>query len=208
MIWIKICGITRIEDARSAIKAGADAIGFVFAESPRKVTIKQAKTIITHLPKKVTKVGVFVNEDPQVVRKIADECALDMVQFHGEETPEYCMQFRGPKLKIIKAFRISKKIPCIHRYKVDFYLLDTFVKNIQGGTGKTFNWDLAILAKKQGVPIILSGGLNENNIKDAIRKVKPFGVDVSSGVESLPGKKVASKIQKFIELARSELCDI
>ncbi|MBI4721844.1 MAG: phosphoribosylanthranilate isomerase [Candidatus Stahlbacteria bacterium] len=208
MTWIKICGITCLEDAICVAKSGADAIGFVFAtDSPRRVTMEKAKTIISQLPESIIKVGVFVNEDAKIVKEIAKVCNLDMLQFHGEESPEYCDQF---EIKVIKAFRISneKSVADIIRYKVDFYLLDSFDKNRRGGSGKTFNWELALLVKKQGIPIILSGGLNEHNVKEAIRKVKPFGVDVSSGIEISHGKKEANKIQKFIESVRSELCII
>ncbi len=201
MIWIKICGITCLEDAITIAKLGANAVGFVFAQSPRKVTTEKVKNIVSHLPD-IEKVGVFVNENPDRVRGIATECKLDILQFHGDEPPEYCTKFKNLGYKIIKAFQIKdkKSIEKICNYKVDFYLLDAFNKDVRGGSGKTFNWELTKMLKN--IPIIISGGLNPANVKEAIREVNPFGVDVSSGVESYPGKKDKTKIQKFINEVR------
>lgn len=201
-IWIKICGITNIEDALKAVELGVDALGFVFYEkSPRKITKEKAKEIIGSLPKEVVKVGLFVDELEEKVNEIASYCNFDILQFHGDETPDYCKKF--PQ-KIIKAFRIKDKesLANIPKYEVDYYLLDAYSEAAPGGTGKTFNWDLAKEAKKFGRPIILSGGLNSDNIIGALEKVSPFGVDVSSGVESSPGRKDHKKLKDFITKMR------
>ncbi len=201
-VWIKICGITDIEDALKAVELGADALGFVFYEkSPRKITKEKAKEIIDSLPKEVVKVGLFVDELEEKVNEIASYCNFDILQFHGDETPDYCKKF--PQ-KIIKAFRIKDKESLVNipKYEVDYYLLDTYSEVAPGGTGKTFNWDLAREAKKFGRPIILSGGLNPKNIVEALKKVSPFGVDVSSGVEVSPGKKDHKKLKEFIAEVR------
>lgn len=198
MTWVKICGITNLEDAKKAVELGADALGFVFYEkSPRKMAKEKAKEIIDSLPKEVVKVGLFVDELEEKVSEITSYCNFDILQFHGDETPDYCKKF--PQ-KIIKAFRIKDKESLVNipKYEVDYYLLDAYSKAMPGGTGRTFNWDLAREAKKFSRPIILSGGLNPKNIVEALKKVSPFGVDVSSGVETSPGKKDLKKLKEFI----------
>ncbi len=201
MTWIKICGITNIEDARKSIELGADALGFVFYEkSPRKITKEKAREIITSIQdpeSSIQPVGLFVDELEEKVNEIASYCNFNILQFHGDETPDYCKKF--PQ-KIIKAFRIRDKesLVDIPKYEVDYYLLDAYSEELPGGTGRTFNWDLAKEAKEFGKPIILSGGLNPENIIEALKKVSPFGVDVSSGVEASPGKKDLTKLEEFI----------
>lgn len=205
-IWIKICGIINVEDALKATDLGADALGFVFYEkSPRKIAKEKAKEIIDSLPKEIVKVGLFVDELEEKVSEITSYCDFDILQFHGDETPDYCKKF--PQ-KIIKAFRIKNKesLANIPKYEVDYYLLDAYSEVAPGGTGRTFNWDLAREAKKFGRPIILSGGLNPKNIVEALKKVSPFGVDVSSGVESSPGKKDHRKLKEFITKVRDFEC--
>jgi phosphoribosylanthranilate isomerase len=200
MIKVKICGITNLEDALIAVEAGCDALGFVFAKSPRQISPVKAKEIIKRLPPFVKTVGVFVNEDPMVVKEVARKCGLDLLQFHGDEPPEYCEDF---DLKIIKAFRIRGKedIKRIEKYKnVAAYLLDGFSKDCYGGGGVKFNWELAKEVKVH--PIIVAGGLNPSNVKEVIRKLHPYGVDVSSGVESEPGKKDPEKMRRFIQMAK------
>jgi phosphoribosylanthranilate isomerase len=191
MTRVKICGITNLEDALVAQKAGADFLGFIFAESPRRVSVKTANIIIKKISPKVKIVALFVNETEENVKgAIAKLKRVDILQFHGDETPEYCSRFKGRK--VIKAIRVKNKssLKAIKEYKgVDYILLDTYSKTTYGGTGKTFNWELAKEAKRYGIPIFLSGGLNPDNVKEAIKKVKPFAVDVSSGVEISPGKK-------------------
>src|SRR4051812_46446222 len=186
---IKICGITNVADALAAVTAGADALGFMFFEgSSRYLPNDKIKAIIREVPPFVAKVGVFVNATREQVKKAIDETGIDTLQFHGDETAEAC---RGFGLKTIKAFRIQGKdmLQIMPRYDVDAWLLDSFVTGKKGGTGKTFDWDLAVHATSLGTPVILAGGLNPDNIARAVSQVQPFGVDVSSGVESAPGKK-------------------
>lgn len=201
--WIKICGITNLEDALRAAELGADALGFVFyPRSPRCVNKEMAKEIIESLPKEVIKVGVFVDEVAEEVREIASYCGLGMLQFHGNEPPDYC---RGFGQRVIKAFRVKNKESLIDlpKYEVDYYLLDAYGETLPGGTGRTFNWDLAEEAKEFGRPVILSGGLTPDNVISAIKKIVPFGVDVSSGVEVSPGKKDHKKLQEFIQKVKA-----
>ncbi len=203
MAKIKVCGMTNIEDARACANLSVDFIGFVFAESPRRITKESARKIIDELPKAVKKVGVFVNEDLTTVEDIANFCGLDVLQFHGDEKPDYCLHFMGES-EVFKAFRLRDKtdlIP-IPSYRVNAYLLDTFVEGVYGGTGESFDWELAIEVKKFGCPIVLSGGLDAKNVGEAIRKVQPEMVDVSSGVESMPGKKDPEKLREFVQIVR------
>lgn len=203
MVRIKICGITNLADAKVAIELGADALGFVFAKSKRRISSKKAAKIINQLPPIVNFVGLFVNERNQVVEKILTDCKLSALQFHGDETPEYCREFRK-KAKVIKAVRVKDRnsISALSKYDVDAFLLDTFSSRGFGGTGKVFNWEFARIAKKFGRPIILAGGLNPKNVAVAIKKVRPFGVDVSGGIESSPGKKDKRLMKEFILKAR------
>jgi phosphoribosylanthranilate isomerase len=199
---VKICGITNLADAQVAVEAGADAIGFIFYEkSPRYIKIQQAAEISKQLPPFVMRVGVFVNAPEEFVLRAISEAGLTMLQFHGDETPEFCVQFG---LMNMKAFpmRNEGSLEKISSYQTDAYLLDAYMETVRGGTGKTFNWDLAVEAQKFGKPIFLSGGLTPENVADAIKKVKPFAVDVSSGVEISPGKKDHAKVRAFIEAAK------
>ena len=202
-IRVKICGITNLADAQVAVDAGADALGFVFYEkSPRFVSMKIAAEISRALPPFIIRVGVFVNPTRELVFKAIAECGLSLLQFHGGEPPEFCAQF---DLMSMKAFRIRdagslKELP---KYKTDAWLLDAYSSDTLGGTGGVFNWDLAVEAQKPGRPIFLAGGLTPENVADAVRKVRPFGVDVSSGVESSPGKKDHAKVRAFINAAKT-----
>jgi phosphoribosylanthranilate isomerase len=199
-MFIKICGITNLEDAQSAVEAGADALGFVFAESPRKIEQKRAKEIISNIKGKALCIGVFVNEPLGKVEGTAKYCGLDAVQLHGDESPEYCSNIEVGK--VIKAFRIKDEasLKLIKGYDMVFaYLLDTFSKERYGGTGRTFDWNIAVKAKPLGKPIILSGGLNLANIKEAIKVVRPYGVDISSSIESGPGKKDIGQMERIIK---------
>ncbi|MFH1046599.1 MAG: phosphoribosylanthranilate isomerase [Candidatus Omnitrophota bacterium] len=201
MAKIKICGITNKEDAAWVANLAADYLGIVFAkDSKRNVSEKTALEIVQAVPAYLEKVGLFVNEDPKVVLKILSLCKLNVLQFHGEESPEYCQQFKG-QAQIIKAFRIkdASTLEQMPRYDVDFYLLDAYVEGEQGGTGATFNWDLALKAKELGKPIFLAGGLTVENVAEAIKKVQPYAVDVSSGVEASPRRKDIGLMQQFIQ---------
>ena len=202
MVKVKICGITSLEDALTAVDAGADALGFVFySASPRHILPDQAAEIIRHLPPFVQTVGLFVNEEPATVNATADRCGLDVVQLHGEETPAYCGSIRR---RIIKAFRVKDitSLDALLQYQVAGYLLDAWSPAARGGTGQTFNWEIAAEAVRRGRPIVLAGGLTPENVAESIRQVRPYGVDVSSGVESAPGRKDAAKISCFLELAK------
>lgn len=198
MVKVKICGITSLDDALEAIDAGADALGFVFySKSPRHILPDQAADIIRRLPPFVQTVGLFVNEELSIVNTTADRCGLDIVQLHGDETPEYCESVRR---RVIKAFRV-RDISSLHslaQYSVSGCLLDAWSQTAPGGTGQTFNWDIAAEAVKGGQRIILAGGLTPDNVAEAVRQVHPYAVDVSSGVESSPGCKDADKVRRFI----------
>ena len=201
MVKVKICGITNLEDAQAAAEAGADALGFVFYPyTPRFIDPGKARAIIAKLPVFITSVGVFVDESEDLIRRIIREGGIQILQFHGSESPVLCTRFRE---KVIKAIRIKdeESISEMQMYDVDTFLLDTYLDCAKGGTGKTFNWKYAEMAKKNG-RIILSGGLNPSNIGDAVRKLKPYGVDVSSGVEISPGKKDHVKIREFVREAK------
>ncbi|MBA4147854.1 MAG: phosphoribosylanthranilate isomerase [Verrucomicrobia bacterium] len=202
-VKIKICGITNIEDARAAAEAGADALGFMFFEqSPRNVQIEIAAQITRSVSPFVLKIGVFVNPTPDLVQSAIAHCDLNLLQFHGEETSEFCQQFG---MMTMKAFRVkdAESLDVLPAYRTDAFLLDSYVAGKQGGTGEKFNWDLAVAAKQFGRPVFLAGGLNAGNVRQAIEQVRPFGIDVSSGVESAPGKKDHQKIRDFISAART-----
>lgn len=200
---VKICGLTRLPDALAAVEAGADALGFMFFEgSKRFLQPADAAQIIRALPPFVAKVGVFVNASADTVRATIAECGLDTLQFHGEETPAFCRQFAP--LKVVKAFRVqnAESLRPLPDYAVDAWLLDSHVPGQRGGTGEKFNWDLACQAKELGRPVILAGGLTSENVADAVQQVWPFGVDVSSGVESAPGQKDAGLVRRFVAIVR------
>jgi phosphoribosylanthranilate isomerase len=199
---IKICGITSVEDARAAVAAGADALGFMFYEgSPRAISKAAAIEIIRELPPFVARVGVFVNPTEKAVIETMQHCGLDTLQFHGEEPPEFCRAFG---LRVVKAFRMrdAASLEILQHYDSETWLLDSFVPDKLGGTGARFNWDLAVAAGKLGRPIILAGGLNPENVAQAVKHVRPYAVDVSSGVEMAPGKKDPARIRAFIAAAR------
>ena len=199
MTRIKICGITNIDDALMSIDAGADALGFNFVpDTPRylKHTNAAAK-IIEQLPPFITTVGLFVNADSELIQSIADECHLDLLQLHGDESPQFCQGFNR---RVIKAVRIKDESSCSHLsdYRVSGYLLDTYVKGALGGTGVAFDWRLAVQAKQYG-QIVLAGGLDPDNVASAVQQVRPYGVDVSSRVEASPGRKDPVKVRTFIQ---------
>ncbi len=201
-VKVKICGITNLDDAMAAVDFGADALGFVFFRgSPRYISPHRAQSIIRNLPPFISDVGVFVNENPEEIEKIVNLTGIDIVQLHGNEAPEMCDISR----RVIKAIRVKSLEsldPLIHyKDKVSAFLLDTFSPDIPGGTGQIFNWDVASDAKQFG-RIILAGGLTPDNIIEAVRRVRPYGVDVSSGIELAKGKKDHRKMKLFIERAK------
>lgn len=200
---VKICGITRVEDALTAARCGAHAIGLVFyGPSPRYVTPQQAADIVRALPPFVTPVGLFVDAAEDEVRDIAARVRVQMLQFHGAETPEFCARFELPYLK---AVRVRREIDLL-QYARDFpgakaLLLDAYQEGLHGGTGAVFDWDL--IPPALPLPVVLSGGLHPENVADAIRRVRPCAVDVSSGVELARGIKDASKIEAFVNGVRN-----
>jgi len=200
MTKIKICGITNVSDALKCVEAGADALGLVFASSPRQVTPQIAKEICRRLPNSVSKAGVFVNENPPTLLKIARDCQLDYVQLHGQEDQEYFQQLNFP---FVKVFRVKDEsvLSEIESFKLNLFMLDTYLNGTAGGSGKSFDWNIALQAKKFG-QFFLSGGLTPENVRTALEKVRAYGVDVSSGVESLPGKKDLEKVKRFIQEVR------
>lgn len=205
---VKICGITNLNDAFAAVDYGADALGFVFFKgSPRSISYKDAAAIIKKLPPFITTVGVFVDETVKHVEKIILQTSVDVVQFHGSEPPSMCNCSRS----VIKAIRVKslESLEPLNKYKdkVSAFLLDTFTPDALGGTGQIFNWDIAIYAKQFG-KIILAGGLTPQNVVEAIRRVQPYGVDVSSGIESNKGKKDHKKMRSFIENVKGALIGI
>lgn len=202
MVRIKICGITRREDAEAAILAGADALGFIFVrESPRYIEPDAAAEIIGGLPPFVSYVGVFVNEKREAADAIAARCGLGAVQLHGNESPEYCKSLTRP---VIKAFRMTSDFDenVLQNYAVSGFLFDTAVVGKMGGTGETFDWNRVVPLKRFG-PLILAGGLNPENVSRAVQMVEPYGVDVSSGIEHSPGKKNHERMIKFIRVCKN-----
>lgn len=202
MAKIKICGITNVQDALGAVDAGADALGFMFyAKSPRVVTVEAAKAISAALPPFVTRVGVFVNPTVIEVQQVLADQAVDIIQFHGEETPEFCRSFGA---RVIKAFRVrdGSVLNDLSVFSHETWLLDSYVPGKEGGTGSQFNWEIAVKAGRLGNRIILAGGLTPGNVGEAIKAVSPYAVDVSSGVESAPGKKDGQKMRDFVAAAR------
>jgi phosphoribosylanthranilate isomerase len=199
---IKICGITNMDDAVMAFAYGADALGFIFyKKSPRYLTPEAAMRIIHELPGDISKVGVFVNHDAHAVRQIYEFCGLDMIQLHGDESPEYCREF--PQSILIKAISPGREedLSLVDDYSARAFIIDSRESGLYGGTGKKSNWDVAVKLRDIH-PLVLSGGLNIGNILQAIRTVSPHAVDVNSGVEVSPGKKDPRKVQSMIELVR------
>lgn len=200
---VKICGITRIEDAMAAAQAGADAIGLVFEpKSPRFVKADQAQAIVRALPPFVTVVGLFVNAAPDTVETVLRRVPLDLLQFHGNETPEQCRRYHRPYIKAIHMQANVNLHESARRYAdAEGLLLDTAVADVAGGSGQSFDWSR--VPSDLGKPVILAGGLTPENVAEAVRQVHPFAVDVSSGVEQSKGIKDAQKISAFVEAVRN-----
>ncbi|HEY5346251.1 MAG TPA: phosphoribosylanthranilate isomerase [Verrucomicrobiae bacterium] len=199
---VKICGVTNVADALAAAGAGADMIGLNFYEkSPRYISVAQAAEISRTLPPFVLRVGVFVNPDEALVMRALGECNLSLLQFHGDEDSDFCTQFGIMSVKALRV-RDAESLAALANFNTDAFLLDAYSKSGLGGTGEKFNWELAVEAQKFGKPIFLAGGLTPENVADAVKQVRPFAVDVSSGVESAPGKKDAAKVRAFIAAAK------
>ncbi|MEY4705590.1 MAG: N-(5-phosphoribosyl)anthranilate isomerase [Nitrospirota bacterium] len=205
MTKVKICGITSAEDAAVAVEAGADALGFVlYRKSPRYIEPTLARQIIMSLPPLVTPVGVFVNEDQQVVKNLMDDCGLALAQLHGNESAAYCQELGRPILKALRMRDRSSFLALAEfqgRAGVRGFVLDAFSDQAYGGTGQVIDWQLAAEVAK-AANILLAGGLTPDNVGKAIQTVQPYGVDVSSGVEREPGKKDHGKVRAFIRAVR------
>lgn len=199
MTRIKICGLTREQDIHAVARNGANALGLVFYDrSPRHVSAAQAAALVHATPPFLTVVGLFVNPSVDEVREVLANVALDVLQFHGEESPEFCRQFRRPYLKAIRVRPGVNLVECAARYAdAQGLLLDAYVEGTQGGTGASFDW--ALIPPDLPLPVILSGGLHAGNVAAAIRQVRPYAVDVSSGVEAAKGIKDAAKVAAFIK---------
>jgi phosphoribosylanthranilate isomerase len=203
MVKVKICGITNIEDARAAAKAGCDALGFIFyKKSPRYIAPEAAKAIIRRLPHHVATIGVFVNAREAVIRDVVRLCGLNMIQLHGNESPEFCRRFKG--YRVIKAFRVKSAadLEKAKKYDTFAYLFDSYSPAAKGGTGKRFDWKLLTCARGLKKNIFLSGGLDERNVARALELTGAPWVDVSSSIEKKPGKKDLLKMERFIKQAK------
>jgi phosphoribosylanthranilate isomerase len=201
MVKVKICGVTRVEDALAAAAAGAAAIGLNFhAGSARRVSVESAREIVAALPSSVCCVGVFVDEARSRIEEVSETVGLSALQLHGDEPPEACA---GWPVKVIKAVRVrdSSSLAIIGDYPVDFILLDAYVEGHTGGTGRRFEWELATAVDRSR--LILAGGLTPENVAEAVRKVRPFAVDVASGVERAPGVKDGEALRRFIANAQT-----
>jgi phosphoribosylanthranilate isomerase len=204
MVKVKVCGITNPEDARMATCSGADAVGLVFAESPRKLSVEQAREIAATLPDGVLKVGVFVDEEPEEVLRITREVGLDYAQLHGEESPETVTVLRDGGVKVIKALRVrgAESLAVLDDYdEADLFLLDAWSEKARGGTGERFDWELAKSHGGRG-NIVVSGGLTPENVREAIRFFEPYGVDASSSLEDALGKKNGERVRRFVSAAK------
>jgi phosphoribosylanthranilate isomerase len=206
MTQVKICGITNLDDARVAVDAGADMIGLIFhPPSPRYVTPEQAQAIVASLPASLTAIGVFVNVDTEMITRIARDSGVQMVQLHGEERPDFCHQLPWP---VVKTFRFTAQAQpeMMRQYVVAAYLIEGFHADLYGGGGAVADWPRVATLHQYG-RIILAGGLTPENVGVAIRTVRPYAVDVCSGVEARPGKKDWHKVQAFVARAKEALCE-
>jgi phosphoribosylanthranilate isomerase len=203
VVKVKVCGITNPEDGAFAAGSGADAIGLVFAESPRKLSVEEAREIGAALPEGVQKVGVFVNEDPEEVLRIAREVGLDYAQLHGDEEPETVNILQEAGVKVMKALRVRDEgsLAAMKGYGADLVMLDAWSEKARGGTGERFDWGVAKSLKGRG-NIVVSGGLAPENVREALDFFEPYGVDASSSLEDAPGKKNEDSVRRFIVAAK------
>lgn len=202
-VRVKICGITRLQDLHAACEAGADALGFVFyAKSPRHVSIATAAALLRELPPFVQGVGLFVNAEPAFIESVLQAVPLDLLQFHGDETPADCARFGRPYIKAVRVNRETDLLKCAADFDAARgLLLDAYVPGVPGGTGERFDWRL--IPPNLPKPVVLSGGLTPDNVAEAVQRVRPWAVDVSSGVEATKGIKDAHKIAQFIANAKT-----
>ena len=203
MTLVKICGITNPGDARVAADAGADAVGFIFADSPRYVDAEEARRISIALPANVIKVGVFVDEEPAEILRISREVGLDLTQLHGDETPEAVTAVREAGVKVMKALRVKSaaSLYALDEYEADLFLLDAHSARARGGTGERFDWGVAKSLKGRD-NIVVSGGLDPANVREAVEFFEPFGVDASSSLEDGPGRKNDELVRRFVLAAK------
>jgi phosphoribosylanthranilate isomerase len=203
MTLVKICGITNAGDARVAADAGADAVGIIFAESPRRVDVEEARRISIALPENVIRVGVFVDEDPAEVLMISREVGLDLAQLHGDEPPETVTALREAGVKVMKALRVESAatLEAIDEFEADLFLLDAYSSRARGGTGERFDWGVAKSLKGRD-NIVVSGGLGPENVREAVEFFEPFGVDASSSLEDGPGRKNGELVRRFVLAAK------
>jgi phosphoribosylanthranilate isomerase len=203
MTLVKVCGITNAGDARVAADAGADAIGLVFAESPRRVSVEEARGVCIALPENVLRVGVFVDEEPGEVLRISRELGLDLAQLHGDETPETVTAVREGGVKVMKALRVrdAASLEALDEFEADLFLLDAFSAKARGGTGERFDWGVAKDLRGRD-NIVVSGGLGPENVREAVELFEPYGVDASSSLEDEPGRKNDERVRRFILAAK------
>jgi phosphoribosylanthranilate isomerase len=203
MTLVKICGITNAGDARAAVDAGADAVGLIFADSPRRVSLEEARRISIALPENIIRVGVFVDEEPAEIVRIFREVGLDLAQLHGDETPEAVSALREDGVKVMKALRVrdAASLEALDGYGADLFLLDTYSERVRGGTGERFDWEVAKSARGRD-NIVVSGGLGPENVSEAVEFFEPYGVDASSSLEDGPGKKNVERVRRFVLAAR------
>jgi phosphoribosylanthranilate isomerase len=203
MVFTKVCGITNPGDAREAADVGADAIGLIFAESPRRVDVEEARRISIALPDDILKIGVFVDAGPEEVLRTAREARLDLAQLHGDETPETVSAIRGVGLPVMKAVRVrnAEALETLKGFEADLFLLDAWSARARGGTGETFDWELAKSVKGHD-NIVISGGLSPENVREAIEFFEPYGVDASSSLEERPGEKDGERVRRFVRAAK------
>lgn len=208
MTWVKICGLTNAADVATVVEQGVDAVGFIFAPSKRRVEPHKVKEILRQVPRGIEKIGVFMNQEAALVQQIAEFCGLTGLQFHGRESPAFCRSFRH--YLVIKTFRVDQTqgwgeiAPYLEGDTVQRILLDTYIKGNPGGTGQVFPWHLVQERYVGGeVPLIIAGGLKPSNVRQVIKQINPFGIDVSSGVERQPGQKAAVKVQQLFANIKS-----
>ena len=203
MTLVKICGITNPGDARVAADAGADAVGLIFAESPRRVGDEEARGISIALPENVIRVGVFVDEEPAEILRISREIGLDLAQLHGDEPPETVTALRAAGVKVMKALRVkgAASLAALDEYEADLFLLDAYSARARGGTGERFDWGVAKSLKGRD-NIVVSGGLGPENVREAVEFFEPFGVDASSSLEDGPGRKNGELVRRFVLAAK------
>ena len=206
MVFVKVCGITRPEDARAAADSGVDAVGLLFAESPRRVGVERAREISAALPPEVATVGVFVNAGVDEVLRIAREVGLDYAQLHGDETPHTVSAIKESGVKVVKALKVRNagSLATMDEYEADLYLLDSWSEKARGGTGERFDWALAE-AVRGCDNILISGGITPENVREALEFFEPRGVDASSSLESAPGEKDADRVRRFVGAAKGRL---